>query len=132
VRSSLYLRQLALAALAGIGVVAVLAVRQARQPTRPALPPALGSYTAEAGASDPGARGCGVEVGPGTDGIETPVIPCGTRLYVTYRGETVLASVVAHSPTLAGREFGLTGALASRLRLVGVDRVRWSYAAATP
>jgi hypothetical protein len=132
VRSSLYRRQLALAALAGIAVVAVLAVRQARQPARPALPPALGSYTAEASASNPGAIGCGVEVGPGTDGIETPVIPCGTRLYLTYRGETVLASVIAHSPTLPGREFGLTGTLASQLGLVGVDRVRWSYAAATP
>jgi hypothetical protein len=132
VRSSLYLRQLALAAVAAVAVVAVLAVRELRQPARAALPPALGSYSAEASATNPGARGCGVEVGPGTDGIETPVIPCGTRLYLTYRGETVLASVVAHAPTLPGREFGLTGSLASRLGLVGVDRVRWSYAAATP
>jgi hypothetical protein len=131
-RSSLYMRQLTLAALSGVAVVAVLAVRQVRQPARTALPPALGSYTADAGANAAGASGCGVEIWPGTDGIETPVIPCGTRLYLTYRGKTVLASVIAHSPTLPGREFGLTGGLASRLGLVGIDHVRWSYAGSTP
>ena len=57
---------------------------------------------------------------PGIAGIETPVLPCGIRLYLAYRGRSVLASVIGHEPVPAGRELDLTAALARRLGLSGV------------
>jgi hypothetical protein len=107
------------------------------RPRPPALPAAQGSYTAVAGTitAAPGVGspgGCGIAVGPATEGIENPVIPCGERLYLAYRGTTVLASVVAHEPTPAGREFDLTPELAHALGLFGVHQIHWSYAAAAP
>jgi hypothetical protein len=74
--------------------------------------------------------GCGFQIGPATEGVESPVLPCGERLYVAYRGTTVLASVVARQPTAAGTEFDLTPALAAALGLFGVKAIHWSYAAA--
>ncbi len=47
-----------------------------------------------------------------------------------YGGRTALSQVVAHDPVPAGREFDLTPALADRLHLGGVRRVRWAYARA--
>jgi hypothetical protein len=133
VRRTLYERQLALAALAALGLLGALAVNAHRRP--PArLPAAQGSYSALAGAraapSAPRLTDCDVPLGPTTEGIENPVLPCGVRLYLSYRGTTVLASVIGHEPVPAGREFELTSALARSLGLNGVGRVGWSYAAA--
>jgi hypothetical protein len=132
VRSTLYLHQLALAAVAALGVVAALAVVAIRHPPRSSLPAAVGSYAARAGVVGARASGCGLRIGPASEGIENPVLPCGMRLYVSYRGRTVLASVIAHEPIPSGREFGLTPRLAARLGLSGVGAVRWSYAASAP
>jgi hypothetical protein len=132
VRSTLYRRQLA---LAGVAVLAALVVfaHEERRDRAAALPPARGSYSALAGAAAVSGAGqtpsaCGVRVGADTEGILNPVLPCGVRLYLSYRGRTVLASVIAHTPVPAGREFDLTSALARRLGLAGVRRVAWSYA----
>jgi len=104
-----------------------------RHAPTPRLPPAEGSYSALAGPLPPlppakRLTQCDVRVGPATEGIENPVLPCGIRLYVSFRGRTVLASVIGHEPVAAGREFALTDALSRSLGLSGVKRVGWSYA----
>jgi len=97
------------------------------------LPAPHGNYTALAAATAESAFGrrtsCGVLVGDATMGIGSPVLPCGARLYLTYRHRHVLASVIdrANAP---GASFVLTHALARRLGFTGVRRVRWAYAGA--
>jgi hypothetical protein len=97
-----------------------------------ALPVPVGAYTALAAATAPMSGtdpACGVEITPRVAGILSPVLPCGVRLYVTRGSRHVLAPVVGRTPTAQGAEFGLTAALAHQLGIVGVKRVRWSYAA---
>jgi len=50
------------------------------------------------------------------------------KLYITYQGIHVLTQVIDRGPYVSGREFDLTEALADRLGLTGVQRIRWSYA----
>ena len=97
------------------------------------LPPPHGNYTALAAATAASAFGrrttCGVRVGAATVGLGSPVLPCGTRLYLTYRQRHVLASVIDRADA-PGASFVLTHALARRLGVTGVRRIRWSYAGA--
>lgn len=123
--------------LAGVAVLAVavslaFTTRENHAKAVAALPAAVGSYTALAAATGPMSGTdavCGVELTPHLVGIFSPVLPCGVRLYVTRGRHHVLASVVGRSPTVQGAEFGLTAALAHRLGITGVRRIRWSYAA---
>ena len=127
-------RQAALAGLALLAAVISLAVSSSGSHTSSKLPPSVGSYTALAGSIGVVAYGkrtaCGEIVGPATEGIAHPVLPCGVKLYISYRGRTVLAEVIDRGPYVPGREFDLTQALAHRLGLSGVQRVHWSYAGA--
>ena len=133
-RRSLAERQVMLAGVAVLGLVVSLAftTRQDHAKAVAALPAPVGSYTALAAATgamsgtDPA---CGVEITPRLVGIFSPVLPCGVRLYVTRGSRHVLASVVGRAPTAQGAELGLTAALAHRLGINGVKRIRWSYAA---
>jgi len=97
------------------------------------LPTPRGNYTALAAATAESALGrrtsCGVLVGDATMGIGSPVLPCGARLYLTYRHRHVLASVIDRADA-PGASFVLTHALARRLGVSGVRRVRWAYAGA--
>jgi rare lipoprotein A len=114
-----------------LGVAIALAVTSRRHPAS-ALPPPIGSYTALAGASGPEAAGtrtaCGQIVGPRTLGVAHPVLPCGVKVYITYQDVHVLAQVIDRGPSVPGRQFELTAALARRIGLTGVQRIRWSYA----
>jgi len=96
------------------------------------LPPAVGSYTALAGSSGTAAFGrhttCGGIIGPRTEGVAHPVLPCGVRVYITYNGQHVLTQVIDRGQTTPGRQFDLTDALARLIGLSGVQRIRWSYA----
>jgi rare lipoprotein A (peptidoglycan hydrolase) len=65
---------------------------------------------------------------PETIGISHPTLPCGARVFITYRGQTVLAQVVDRGPFVPGRKFDLTDALARRLGLRGVQEIHWAYA----
>ena len=133
-RRALAERQVMLAGVAVLGVAVSLAftTRQDHAKEVAALPAPVGSYTALAAATaarsgtDPA---CGVEITPRLVGIFSPVLPCGVRLYVTRGSHHVLASVVGRAPTAQGAELGLTAALAHRLGINGVKRIRWSYAA---
>jgi rare lipoprotein A len=133
-RLGLAQRQAALAGVALLAAVISLAVTSGRDhPSRP-LPPAVGSYTALAGSSGVVAYGkrtaCGQVLGPRTEGVAHPVLPCGVKIYLSYEGRHVLTQVIDRGPYVPGRQFDLTEALARRLGLVGVQRVTWSYAGA--
>jgi rare lipoprotein A len=125
-----------LGAVALLAVAVSLAVTERHQAhTRAAaLPPSQGSYTALVGSSSAKALGqtttCGVVIGPDTMGVASPVLPCGLRLYLTFRGRHVLAPVIGRGPSGPGREFDLTQPLARRLGIAGVRRIHWSYAGA--
>jgi rare lipoprotein A (peptidoglycan hydrolase) len=124
-------RQLALAGVAILGVTGSLAITSKGAPHAARLPSAQGSYTALAASSGPQAVGkttaCGAVIRARTEGVANPVLPCWTRLYVTYRGKHVLVSVIDRGPQSSTRQFDLTQALAQRLGLTGVKRIRWSY-----
>jgi hypothetical protein len=134
VRRALAQRQLTLAGIALLGIAVSIAVstRHTHHAAAAVLPRSYGSYTALAAASLPVGRSrtgaCGDLVGPRTVGVESPVLPCGVRLYLSYRGRTVLAPVVDVS-SAPGAALVLTSPLARRLGISGVRRVRWSYAA---
>ena len=125
-------RLAALAGLALLGGAIWLAVRTGGHTPVRRLPPPVGSYSALAGSSGVTAFGkrtaCGQVLGPRTEGVANPVLPCGVRLYLTYQGRHVLTQVIDRGPSSPGREFDLTDALAHRIGLVGVQRITWSYA----
>ena len=93
-----------------------------------------GSYPALAGSSGAAALREADRVRhdhpPEDQGVAHPVLPCGARLYISYSGKHVLTQVIDRGPSRAEREFELTAALASCSASTGVQRIRWSYAAA--
>lgn len=133
-RLGLAQRQAALAGVALLAGAIALAVTSGRHTAARTLPPPVGAYTALAGSSGVTAYGrrtaCGQIIGPRTEGVAHPVLPCGVKIYITYDGRHVLTQVIDRGPTTPGREFDLTEALANRLGLVGVQPVTWSYAGA--
>lgn len=133
-RLGLAQRQAALAAVVLLAAAIALAVTSGHHKPARTLPPPVGSYTALAGSSGVTAYGrrtaCGQLIGPKTEGVAHPVLPCGVKIYITYDGRHVLTQVIDRGPTVSGREFDLTEALANRLGLVGVQQVTWSYAGA--
>jgi hypothetical protein len=122
---------LALAALALLTAVVVLAVGGWRH-DRAKPPRSVGDFVALVGSAGPTAFGrhtaCGGVIAAETLGIAHPTLPCGARIYISYRGLRVLTAVIDRGPYEAGRQFDVTDALARRLGLQGVQPVHWSYA----
>jgi hypothetical protein len=127
-------RQAALAGVALLAAVVSLAITSPRRHHASALPPPVGSYTALAGSSGAVTFGkhtaCGQVIGPRTEGVANPVLPCGVKIYISFNGKNVLTQVIDVGPYVPGRQFDLTPALAERVGLTGVQRIRWSYAGA--
>jgi hypothetical protein len=127
-------RQAALAGIALLAAVISLAVTSPGRRHSTNLPPPIGSYSALAGSSGVVAYGkrtaCGQVIGPKTEGIANPVLPCGVKIYITFDGRHVLTEVIDTGPYVPGRQFDLTPALAARIGLIGVQRIHWSYAGA--
>jgi hypothetical protein len=73
---------------------------------------------------------CGWLIVRGTLGIVHPVLPCGAKLFVSYRGTEALTRVVDRGPVPQGRAFDLTPALAKKLRVKGVRELQWAFAQA--
>ena len=126
------MRELALAALALLVAVAAVAVtHQTHDETASATEP-QGSYHAIAGSSGPAAFGrrtaCGGVIRADTVGVAHPTLPCGARIYISLGNRHVLTQVIDRGPSVPGRQFDLTDALARRLGLVGVQTIHWSYA----
>ena len=117
-------------ALAGVAVLAAAIAIVARPATDSRT--AVGPYTALAGVS--GSVGthtaCGAVITAATEGVAHPVLPCGVRLVLGYRGKRVLTHVIDRGPTAPGREFELSRALADRLGFTGTQRITWGYAPA--
>jgi rare lipoprotein A len=133
VRGRVAQREAVLALVALLAAVVALAVTYSRHSSSE-LPAPVGAYSALAGSSGPSVFGkhtaCGTVIGPETQGVAHPVLPCGVHVYITYRNRTVLTQVIDHGPYVPGREFDLTEALAKRLGLHGVQTIHWSYAEA--
>ena len=78
---------------------------------------------------------CGIVVGPNTPGVAHPVLPCGVKIYLEFRGHEVLTQVVDHGPHARAATFDVTtlpsrscSVCKGRRRSAGVSR-RKRYAA---
>jgi rare lipoprotein A (peptidoglycan hydrolase) len=123
------------ATLAAVALVAIaLAVALSpRSHTPSALPAPAGDwYTALAAPYAPSKghlkSACGVTIDTKAIGVAHPVLPCGVKLYVEYKGKQVLTQVVDRGHTVPGREFDLTEALARLLRVQGTQTIQWRFA----
>jgi hypothetical protein len=131
-------REVALAGVALLAAVTALAISsngsssgEVRSLPKP-VPVAGGWYTALAGPVNPrvGRRTkCGVVIKQTTAGVIDPVLPCNVKLYLSYKDSAqVLTQVIDRRAVVPGRRFDVTGALAEKLGLDGVQRVRWVFA----
>jgi rare lipoprotein A (peptidoglycan hydrolase) len=135
-------RLIALAAAALLAVVVSLAVasrdattvKAVRKLPQPAVSEVSGWYAARAGVRSRPLAGhpsdCGTLLDPNTLGVDHPVLPCGTKLFVRFKSKTVLTQVVDRGPFGPGQAFEVTPALADVLGLSGVQAIRWSFARA--
>jgi rare lipoprotein A (peptidoglycan hydrolase) len=80
---------------------------------------------AEASYYGPGLYGNGVACGgtlePGTLGVASKTLPCGSKVTFRYHGRSVTVPVIDRGPYVAGRDFDLTEATKQRLGFPGVD-----------
>jgi hypothetical protein len=58
---------------------------------------------------------CGGTLTPGTLGVASKTLPCGTRVTFKYRGRIVRVPVIDRGPYVAGREYDLTAATKAAL-----------------
>jgi rare lipoprotein A len=134
VRRRLAQREFALAAVAILAAAIALTVASKTRSDSSNLPEAVGSYPARAASGGTAAFGkrtsCGTVIRAKTQGVGHPVLPCGAKIYVVYDGKHVLTQVIDRGPRGPGPQFELTDALAKAIGLTGVQRIRWSYAAA--
>jgi hypothetical protein len=131
VTGSAGLRAVALAGIAVLGVAIALAVsHRDRSPSATVSPagPWLTAMAAPYTSTKPKTGACGVVVGPKTPGVTHPVLPCGVKIYLEYRGREVLTQVVDHGHTPAGRTFDVTPPVAKLLGLEGTQSIRWRFA----
>lgn len=70
--------------------------------------------------------GCGGTLGPNTLGVAHKQLPCGARVTLHYRGQTVRTRVIDRGPYVAGREFDLTAATKRRLGFGSTGRIQFS------
>ncbi len=63
-----------------------------------------------------GALACGGTLQPGTLGVASKTLPCGSKVKLLYRGRTLTVPVVDRGPYVAGRDFDLTAATKAQLR----------------
>ena len=132
-RPPLAVREVALAALAFLAAVVALAVTAQTRHAHTRSPQAVGSFVATAGTLGPSIGRhtvCGGVIDADTEGVAHPTLPCGARIFLTYRSTTVLVQVIDRGPFVPGEQFGVTAALARRLGLQGVQPIHWSYARA--
>ncbi|HVU79403.1 MAG TPA: septal ring lytic transglycosylase RlpA family protein [Gaiellaceae bacterium] len=132
-RQPIAVREVALAAVAFLAAVVALAVTAQTRHAKATGPEAVGSFVANAGSLGPAIgrhTACGGVIAADTEGVAHPTLPCGARIFMTYRGTTVLVQVIDRGPNVPGEQFGLTAALARRFGLRGVQPVEWSYARA--
>jgi rare lipoprotein A (peptidoglycan hydrolase) len=126
------LRAAILAAVALVAIAITFALYH-RSSSSANLPAAAGDwYTALAAPYTPSngrtKSACGVAIDTKTIGVAHPVLPCGVKLYVEYKGKQVLTQVIDRGHTVPGREFDLTQALAKVLHVNGTQTIQWRFA----
>ena len=132
-------RTIALAAVALVAAVAVLALTGgATGPGDEAGPQQVtvagggGWYTALAGSRgaprDAERTTCALVLTGRSLGVSHPVLPCGTKIFISYGGEEVLTEVIDAKLKQPGRQFELTEGLAQQLGVEGTQQIRWRFA----
>jgi rare lipoprotein A len=133
-RPALGQREIALGGFALLATITSLAINHQTRHQSGASATPEGSYAALAGSSGPAAFGrrtaCGGTIHPDTEGVSHPTLPCGARVFLFVNGIRVLTQVIDRGPYVPGRQFDLTDALARRVELSGVEKIRWAYARA--
>jgi len=132
-------RTIALAAVALVAAVAVLALTGgATDPGDEAGPQQVpvagggGWYTALAGSRgaprDAERTTCALVLTGRSLGVSHPVLPCRTKIFISYGGAEVLTEVIDEKLKQPGRQFELTEALAQQLGVEGTQQIRWRFA----
>lgn len=127
----------AVALLAGLGALVVIeATDDTAAPAGAEGAPAPGGWYQALAASrgpagDAERTSCGLILTERSLGITHPVLPCGAKIIVRYRGETVLTDVIDNTLESAGRQFELTESLARLVGLDGTQQVQWRFASAS-
>jgi rare lipoprotein A (peptidoglycan hydrolase) len=126
------MRALVLAAVALLSVVATLAIRNARNAdARSKQPEPVAWYKARAAPYGPTTRtrtACGQRLDRKTRGVAHPLLPCGVKVFLRFRGREVLTQVIDRGPTVPGREFDVTKPLADAIGLHGTQDIEWGFA----
>jgi rare lipoprotein A (peptidoglycan hydrolase) len=127
------MRALVLAAVALLAVVATLAVRNARNDAdaRSKQPEPVAWYKARAAPYGPTTKtrtACGQRLDRKTRGVAHPLLPCGVKVFLRFRGREVLTQVIDRGPTVPGREFDVTKPLADAIGLHGTQDIEWGFA----
>jgi hypothetical protein len=136
VTASVALRLLVLAAAALLcGLAALVLVRDTESSTPVAAEGAAapgGWYRALAASRGPAGdaqrTSCGLILTGRSLGVTHPVLPCGAKLVIRFRGEAVLTEVIDNKLRSAGRQFELTESLARLIGLDGTQQVQWRFA----
>ena len=74
------------------------------------------------------ASACGFKLKAESMGVAHPVLPCRARIVVSYEGREAITHVIDRGPTVPGRDFDITEALARELGLQGTQPIRWRFA----
>jgi rare lipoprotein A (peptidoglycan hydrolase) len=121
--------------LAGVALIAALIALEIAHTSKKkdTLPKPAGQwYTALAAPYTPSTTtqsgACGLRIGPNTEGLTHPVLPCGVKVYVKFGGREVLTQVVDRGHMPPGREFDVTQKLAKLLGLQGTQTIQWRFA----
>ena len=138
--AALVQRQLSIVAAAVLAVIIGIAVasrdatvtKPAAQLPRPAVSDVSAWYKGLAGVRTRplagSVSGCGTLLDANTLGVGHSVLPCGAKLFLAYRGKTVLTTIVDRGPFAPGHDFEVTPALADVLGLSGIQTIHWSFA----
>ncbi len=130
-------RQLVLAGVALLAAVVALAIAgwgDADDSARGrSSVPVVGSgwYYAVAAPYRPAAgkqSACRVNLRADTNGVAHPVLPCGAKIVLSFEDREVVTEVIDRGPSVPGRDFDVTAALAVRLGLTEQAPVKWRFA----
>jgi hypothetical protein len=127
-------RTTVLAAVALLAAIILLAVvhRDLGRSSDKGLPEAVGWTSALAAPYGPSPKHrrttCGQRFTKETRGVAHPVLPCGVKLYIQFRGHRALTQVIDRGPKVPGRTFDVSEALAKEIGLHDTERIRWAYA----
>jgi rare lipoprotein A (peptidoglycan hydrolase) len=72
-----------------------------------------------------GSLACGGTLTSSTQGVANKTLPCGTIVFLRYRGRKVEVPVIDRGPFVAGREFDLTEATKRALGFGDTGEVWW-------